>query len=157
MLRNAKNWGVLNIIAGSGLGRPKHPSNLSSQGPGESVHSLAGQVHGVGEQVGALERVEEMFIQHDDIRFGRNLTNRAVQLGRMFRWRHGRARHAQEDELGSRTAIMIEDAAVPVTEITGEPAGIWWPRLKQNIFDEFPLFESKAWGEASDIMLPINL
>src|ERR1700719_2615774 len=92
MLRNAKNWGVLNSIAGSGLGRPKHPSNLSSQGPGESVHSLAGQVHGVGEQLGALE------------------------LARIRR-----------------------------------------SRLKQNIFDQFPLFGSKAGRVVSNVMLPINL
>ena len=99
---------------------PEHSSNLSGQDPGEPVHSFGVQVHRVGEEIGALELVEEMLVQHDDIGFGGNLANRAVQFGRMRGRRLGSAGHAQEDELGARAAVVLDDATVPAPEIPRE-------------------------------------
>src|SRR5690348_2869580 len=96
-----------------------------------------------------------MLIEHDYVGTRSEFSNRAVALLCMIRWRDRSAREAQKDDLGRRSAVVLENAAVPAAEVSCVAAGVW-RRRSQHFLDATALRRREPFGIARGPSLPVD-
>src|ERR1051326_642110 len=96
-----------------------------------------------------------MLIEHDYVSSRSEFSNRAVALLCMIRWRDRPARGGQKDDLGRRSAVVFENAAVPAAEVGCVAAGVW-RRRGQYFLDAAALRRREPFRIARRPSLPVD-